>query len=61
MVTKSKRGDTAIRVSRWLDEEVEQFISKDRKMKLEFPSKRNLVDNAVMNFLEGRGVKLNVK
>ncbi len=58
MVTSSmKRNDTAVRVSRWLDEEVDNYIS-DRKIKIEFPSKRNFVDSAVMSFLEKKGVKL---
>ena len=52
-----KRKDTAIRLSRWIDREIEGYIS-DRKTKVEFPSKRNLVDKAVMQFLEGRGVRL---
>jgi len=56
MVTK-KRKDTAIRMSKWLDVAIETYIS-DRKIKLEFPSKRNLVDRAVMQFLEGRKVNL---
>lgn len=59
MVTLStKRNDTAVRVSRWLDEAVESYIS-DRKIKIKFPSKRNFVDSAVMAFLEKKGVKLN--
>lgn len=59
MVTlSSERDDTAVRVSRWLDEAIENYIS-DRKIKIEFPSKRNFVDNAVMAFLEKKGVKLN--
>jgi len=53
-----ERNDTAIRVSKWLDKEIEKYIS-DRKVKIEFPSKRNFVDKAVMSFLEKRGVKLN--
>ncbi len=57
MVTNSKRKDTAIRLSKWIDNEIEGYIS-DRKTKVEFPSKRNLVDKAVMQFLEERGVKL---
>lgn len=58
MVTKSKkRKDTAVRLSKWLDEEVEGYIS-NRKIKLEFPSKRNFVDCAVMQLLEEKGVKL---
>lgn len=59
MVTLSnERNDTAIRVSRWLDNEIDSYIS-DRKIKVEFPSKRNFVDNAVMAFLEKKGVELN--
>lgn len=59
MVTLStKRNDTAIRVSRWLDEEIENYIS-DRKIKIEFPSKRNFVDSAIMDFLEKKGAELN--
>jgi len=57
MVTSLKRKDTAIRLSKWIDNEIEGYIS-DRKTKVEFPSKRNLVDKAVMQFLEERGVKL---
>ena len=59
MVTLSgKRNDTAVRISRWLDKEVENYLT-DRKIKVEFPSKRNFVDKAVMQFLEERKVKLN--
>jgi len=59
MVTPSaKRSDTAIRISRWLDEAIGGYIS-NKKMKVRFPSKRNFVDTAVMQFLEEKGVKLN--
>ena len=59
MVTLSnERHDTSIRVSRWLDDAIDNYIS-DRKIKIEFPSKRNFVDNAVMAFLEKKGVKIN--
>ncbi|MBU3923810.1 MAG: hypothetical protein KJ592_02745 [Nanoarchaeota archaeon] len=59
MVTKNtKRKDTAVRVSRWLDEEVENYIS-NKKNKVAFPSKRNFVDTAVMQLLEKKGVKVN--
>ena len=59
MVTSSvQRSDTAIRVSRWLDEQIEGYIS-DKKKKVAFPSKRNFVDTAVMQLLEKEGVKLN--
>jgi hypothetical protein len=59
MVTlSSNRSDTAIRISRWLDKEIENYLS-DRKIKIEFPSKRNFVDKAVMQLLEEKKVKLN--
>jgi len=58
MVTNTKRKDTAVRVSRWLDEEIENYVS-DKKNKVSFPSKRNFVDTAVMQLLEEKGVKLN--
>jgi len=59
MATQSvERNDTAVRVSKWLDKEIEGYIS-DRKVRVEFPSKRNFVDKAVMAFLEKRGVELN--
>ena len=59
MVTLSnKRNDTAVRISRWLDEEIENYVS-NKKTKVEFPSKRNFVDTAVMQLLEKKGVKLN--
>jgi len=58
MVTQtSKRTDTVIRISRWLDEEIEDYISS-KKSRVEFPSKRNFVDTAVMQLLEKKGVNL---
>jgi len=57
MVISSKRSDTAVRISRWLDEAVGGYIS-DKKMRVKFPSKRNFVDTAVMQLLEEKGVKL---
>jgi hypothetical protein len=51
------RKDTAVRVSRWLDKEVERYLT-DRKAKLEYPTKRNLVDRAILQFLEEKGVKI---
>ena len=59
MVTSSnQRSDTAVRISRWLDEAVENYIS-DKKVRVAFPSKRNFVDTAVMQLLEEKKVKLN--
>lgn len=52
------RKDTAVRISKWLDEKVEDYIS-EKKTKVEFPSKRNFVDKAVMQLLEEKGVSIN--
>jgi hypothetical protein len=57
MVTK-KRKDTVVRLSRWLDKKIDRYIS-DKKIRLEFPTKRNFVDCAVMQFLEEKGANLN--
>ena len=57
MVTLKLRKDTAVRVSKWLDREIEGYIS-DKKNKVAFPSKRNFVDAAVLKMLEDKGVKL---
>ena len=57
MVTKMKRNDTAVRISKWLDEAVEVYIS-DKKVRLAYPSKRNFVDNAVARLLEEKGVEV---
>ena len=51
VIASSKRSDTAVRISRWLDEAVESYIS-DKKIRVKFPSKRNFVDSAVMRLLE---------
>ena len=58
VIASNKRTDTAVRISRWLDEAVGKYIS-DKKMRVKFPSKRNFVDTAVMQLLEEKGVKLN--
>ncbi|MCK4649836.1 hypothetical protein KAT36_01250 [Candidatus Pacearchaeota archaeon] len=58
VIQSSKRSDTAVRISRWLDEAIEGYISS-KKIRVEFPSKRNFVDSAVMKFLEEKGVGLN--
>ncbi|MBS3087976.1 hypothetical protein J4226_05260 [Candidatus Pacearchaeota archaeon] len=57
MVISNKRNDTAVRISRWLDKAVGDYIS-DKKMRIKFPSKRNFVDTAVMQLLEEKGVNL---
>jgi len=56
MVTKTrKRKDTAVRVSKWLDKEIENYLT-DKKIKIEFPSKRNFIDTAVLQLLEEKKV-----
>ena len=57
VTTRDNRKDTAVRISKWLDKEVERYLT-DRKVKLEYPSKRNFVDRAILSFLEEKGVKL---
>ena len=49
-----QRRDTAVRVSKWLDRVVEKYLS-DKEIRIEFPSKRNFVDKAVMKLLKERG------
>ena len=56
MVTK-KRKDTVVRLSRWLDKKIDRYIS-DKKTRLEFPTKRNFVDCAVMRLLEEKEVNI---
>lgn len=60
MVTKSKkifRNDSVVRVSKWLEVEIEKYLS-NKKIKIKFPNKRNFVDQAVLSFLEKNGVKI---
>jgi hypothetical protein len=52
-----ERSDTTIRMSRWLDSAIENYIS-DKRAKIEFPNKRNFVDRAVMHFFESRKISL---
>ena len=53
--------ETTVKISKWLVDKIEGFISKSKINMSEFPSKRNLVDRAVMKFLEEGGVRLNKK
>ena len=50
--------ETTVKVSKWLIDEIQDFVKKNKKNASEFPSKRNFVDIAVMKFLEEKGVKL---
>jgi hypothetical protein len=50
--------ETTVKISKWVSEEIESFVAKNRRNRTEFPSKKNLVDKAVINLLEEKGVKL---
>lgn len=50
--------ETTVKVSKWLIDEIEKFIDKNQKNKSDFPSKRNLIDRAVIRLLEEQGVTL---
>jgi len=58
MVTNPEK---VIKISKWLMEEIEKFINKNKKNKSNFPSKRNFVDRAVMKLLEENGINLEEK
>lgn len=53
--------ETVVKISRWLLEETQKYINKNKKNKSDFPSKRNFVDRAVMRLLEENGVNLEEK
>ena len=55
MVTNN---ETTVKISRWILSEVEGYINKNNRNKAEFPSKRNFVDRAVINFFENKGIKM---
>ena len=55
MVTNN---ETTVKVSRWLISEVDRYILANMRNQTEFPSKRNFVDKAIIDFLEKRGFKL---
>lgn len=55
---KMTTPETTVKISKWLINEVENFVKLNRKNMSDFPSKRNLVDRAVMQFLEEKGVFL---
>ena len=56
MVTEMRK-DVVVRISRWLDRAIGIYIS-DKKIRVEFPTKRNFVDCAVVQLLEEKGVNL---
>ena len=50
--------ETTVKISKWVLDEIDGYVNKTKKNKTEFPSKRNFVDRAVINFLELKGIKL---
>lgn len=50
--------ETTVKISRWLLEEIQKFVDKNKKNKSDFPTYRNFVDRAVMRLLEEKGVRL---
>ncbi len=58
---KMKLQETTVKVSKWLIDEVDKFINLNQKNSSEFPSKKNLVDRALITFLESKKIKLNTK
>jgi hypothetical protein len=50
--------ETTVKVSKWLVGEVERYVAESMRNKTEFPSKRNFVDKAIIEFLERRKFKL---
>ncbi len=53
--------ETTVKISKWLLNEIDNYVDKSKSNKSNFPSKRNFVDRAVMNYLEKNGIKLNLK
>ena len=53
--------ETAVKISKWLLEEIEKFVDENRKNKSDFPSKRNFVDRAVIKLLEENRINLEEK
>jgi hypothetical protein len=51
-------GETTVKISKWVIAEAEGFLKKSLRNKAEFPSKKTLVDMAVIEMLERRGFKL---
>ena len=50
--------EATVKVSKWLLNEIDLFVSKNIKNRSEFPSKKNFVDRALISYLENMGVKV---
>lgn len=63
MVTYSEHmvtnREATVKISKWLLEEIDDYVSDSKKNMSDFPSKRNFVDRAVISLLEKRGVTIN--
>ena len=53
--------ETTVKISKWLLEEIEKFVDKNKKNKSDFPTKRNFVDRAVIKLLEENRINLEEK
>ena len=51
-------NETTVKISKWVSEEIENFVDRNNRNRTEFPSKKNLVDKAVISLLEEKGVRL---
>ena len=51
--------EATVKISKWLLEEINDYVSNSKKNMSDFPSKRNFVDRAVISFLLEKGVKIN--
>lgn len=50
--------ETTVKISKWVSDEIESFVARNARNRTDFPSKKNLVDKAVISLLEEKGVKL---
>lgn len=50
--------EATVKVSKWLLNEIELFVNKNKKNRSDFPSKRNFVDRALIFYFENMGIKI---
>jgi hypothetical protein len=53
-----KNPESTVKISKWLLEEIESYLRKSKRNLIEYPSKRNFVDRAVITLLEEKGIKI---
>ena len=51
--------EATVKISKWLLDEINDYVSTSKKNMSDFPSKRNFVDRAVITLLEKKGVQIN--